>query len=96
MLFDANLELKEVFKFVVGDTVVERLVHFSPGLGCSKLGKDNPGLARKKIRLNFFLSKISLCDALKRTQNFIPKRLLNKGIKKPGFKVNLGLALIGL
>ena len=63
--------------------MVERLVHFSPGLGCSKLGEDNPGLARKKIRLNFFLSKISLCDALKRTQNFIPKRLLNKGIKKP-------------
>ena len=31
MLFDADLEQKEVLKFVVGDTVAERLVHNTPG-----------------------------------------------------------------
>ena len=31
MLFDADLEQEEVLKFVVGDTVAERLVHYTPG-----------------------------------------------------------------
>ena len=31
MLFDADIEQKEVLKFVVGDTVAERLVHNTPG-----------------------------------------------------------------
>ena len=35
-------------------------------------------------------------DALKRIEENNPKRLLNKGIKKPGLKVNPALALIGL
>ena len=35
-------------------------------------------------------------DALQRTQKIIPKRLLNKGIKKPRLKFNLELELIGL
>ena len=32
MLFDTDLEYKVVLKFVVGDTVAERLVHYTPGL----------------------------------------------------------------
>lgn len=31
MLFDTDLEYKVVLKFVVGDTVAERLVHYTPG-----------------------------------------------------------------
>ena len=32
MLFDTDLEYKVVLKFVVGYTVAERLVHYTPGL----------------------------------------------------------------
>ena len=31
MLFDTDLEYKVVLKFVVGDTVAERLVQYTPG-----------------------------------------------------------------
>ena len=42
------------------------------------------------------MSRILLFDALKIRQEIIPKRLLNKGIKKPRLKFNIGLALNGL
>ena len=48
----------------------------------------------ESFKKNF--SQISFClDALK-TQKINPKRLLNKRIKKPILKFNLGLVLIGL
>ena len=50
----------------------------------------------KKNQSNFFLSRIWLFDALKRTQKINPKGLLNKGIKKPRLQFNLGLVLISL
>ena len=53
-------------------------------------------IALKENLVKFFLSRIWLFNALKRTREIIPKRLLNKGIKKPRLKFNLGLVLIGL
>ena len=53
-------------------------------------------IALKENLVKFFLSRIWLFNALKRTWESIPKRLLNKGIKKPRLKFNLGLVLIGL
>ena len=53
-------------------------------------------IALKENSVKFFLSRIWLFDALKIRQEIIPKRLLNKGIKKPRIKFNLGLALNGL
>ena len=35
-------------------------------------------------------------DALRGTEEITPKRLLNKGLKKPALKFNSGLELIGL
>ena len=49
--------------------------------------------ALKENSVKFLSSRIWLFDALKRTQKIIPKRLLNKGIKKHRLKFNLGLAL---
>ena len=53
-------------------------------------------IALKENSVEFFLSRIWLFDALKIRQEIIPKRLLNKGIKKPRLKFNIGLALNGL
>ena len=50
----------------------------------------------KKNSDEFFLSRIRLFDALKGTQEIIPKMLLNIGMKKLRLKFNLGLALISL
>ena len=50
----------------------------------------------KKNSDGFFLSRIRLFDALKGTQEIIPKMLLNIGMKKLRLKFNLGLALISL
>ena len=56
----------------------------TPWLGCSKLGWDNPGLvwnpisdlkALKENSVEFFLSRVWLFDALKRTLKIFPKRL---------------------
>ena len=52
--------------------------------------------ALQENSLKFLSSRMWLFDALRRTQKIIPKRLLNKGIKKPRLKLNLGLALISL
>ena len=52
--------------------------------------------ALKKIQSNFFLSRIWLFDALKRTQKINPKGVLNKRMKKPRLQFNLGFMLIGL
>ena len=52
--------------------------------------------ALKENSVKFLSSRIWLFDALKRTQKIIPKRLLNKGIKKPRLKLNHGLVLTGL
>ena len=49
-----------------------------------------------KNSVKFFLSITRLLDALKRTQDIIPKMHLNKGIRTPKLKFNLRLALIGL
>ena len=43
-----------------------------------------------------FLSRIWLLDALKRIEKTIPTRLLYKEIKKPGLKLSLRFAFIGL
>ena len=44
----------------------------------------------KKNSDEFFLSRIRLFDALKGTQEIIPKMLLNIGMKKLRLKFNLG------
>ena len=43
-----------------------------------------------------YLTTIWWLDALRGTEEIIPKRLLNKGLKKPRLKFNSGLELIGL
>ena len=59
------------------------------GLGCSKLGLDNPGLvwnqisaleAFKENSVEFFLSTVWWLDAPYRVEKMIPKRLLNKEV----------------
>ena len=76
-----------------------------PVLGCSKLGKGNPGLvwnlisglkALRENSIQIFLLAIWSLDVLKRIVKIFPKRLLNKEIKKPELKFNPGLGLSGL
>ena len=52
--------------------------------------------ALQKNSVEFFLFRVWLLDALKRTLKIFPKRLLSKGIKKRRLKFNPGLVLIGL
>ena len=52
--------------------------------------------ALQENSVEFFLFRVWLLDALKRTLKIFPKRLLSKGIKKRRLKFNPGLALIGL
>ena len=52
--------------------------------------------ALQENSVEFFLFRVLLFDALKRTLKIFPKRLLSKGIKKRRLKFNPGLALIGL
>ena len=42
------------------------------------------------------MSRILLLDTLEIIQKIIPRRLFNKGIKKPRLKFYFGLAIIGL
>ena len=67
--------------------------------------QDNPGLvwnlisfleALKENVILFFLSRIWLLDALKRTERMIQKRHLNIEMKNAWLRFKLGLALIGL
>ena len=60
--------------------------------GLLKAGYDNQGLMwnwfqiwkfYKKIQSKLFLSRIRLFDAIKRTRKILPKKILNKGVKKP-------------
>ena len=51
---------------------------------------------KREIQSNSFSLEYSYWMPLKRIQKIIPKRLLNKGIKKPRLEFKLGLALIGL
>ena len=53
-------------------------------------------IALTQDSVGFFLSRIRLFDALKRTQEIIPRMLLNKGMKKLRLRFNLGLALISI
>ena len=73
-------------------------VVYFPGLGCSKLSLDNTGLvwnlisglkALKKMQFKSFFMQFDQIVCLS-------KRLLNKGIKKPGLKSTPASALIGL
>ena len=48
------------------------------------------------MQSKLFLSRIRLFDAIKRTQKILPKKILNKGVKKPRLQFNLGLALIDI
>ena len=75
------------------------------GLGCSKLSLNNLGLvwnfitglkALKENAVQIFLLAIWSLDVLTRIGKIVSKRLLNKGIKKPGLKFTPELALIGL
>ena len=50
----------------------------------------------KENLVKFFLSRIWLRNSLKKNSGNYPKKALNKGIKKPRLKFNLGLVLIGL
>ena len=52
--------------------------------------------ALQENSVEFFLFRVWLLDALKRTLKIFTKRLLSKGIKKRRLKFNPGLALIGL
>ena len=53
----------------------------------------------ESIKIKFsrilFVYNVTLRCSKKNTRHY-PKKLLNKGVKKPGLKFNHGLALIGL
>ena len=61
--------------------------YYSPGLGCSKLGLDNPGLvwnrisaleALKENSVEFFLSTIWWLDAPYRVEENDPKKAIEQ------------------
>ena len=73
-------------------------VVYFPGLGCSKLSLDSTGLVWNLISGLKALKKMQFKSFFMQFDQIVwlSKRLLNKGIKKPGLKSTPASALIGL